>query len=121
MFTIKVRSSFSSAHNLRGYKGNCEDLHGHNWQVEVVAEAEELDKMGMVADFRELKKQLNEVIGRLDHKYLNDLKYFKDINPTSEHIARYIFEEMSAKDAKPGIKKVTVWETEGCSAAYSTQ
>lgn len=119
MFTVTVRSSFSSAHNLRGYKGNCEELHGHNWRVEIEASSEKLDKTGMVADFREIKKSLNDVLGQLDHKYLNELEYFKKINPTSEHIARYIFEEISKRNAELGIKKVTVWETDSFSAAYS--
>ena len=119
MYTVKVRSHFSSAHNLRGYKGKCEDLHGHNWKVEVTACTGELDGLGMVVDFKELKKDLGEVLSGLDHKNLNEIDRFREINPTSENIARYIHEKMSGKRPGAEIKEVTVWETETSSATYS--
>jgi len=77
MFKIKVKSQFSSAHNLRGYKGKCEALHGHNWRVEIIVARDNLDKTGMVMDFTALKKKLNIVLEKLDHKYLNDIPYFR--------------------------------------------
>ncbi|MFH1553016.1 MAG: 6-carboxytetrahydropterin synthase QueD [Candidatus Omnitrophota bacterium] len=119
MYEVKVRSQFSSAHNLRGYKGKCEDLHGHNWRVEVVVRAEGLDSVGMVVDFKEIKDLLNQCVAGLDHKHLNELESFKDVNPTSENIARYIHETISGE--KPGldIKEVTVYETDTSSATYS--
>lgn len=118
MFTVKVGASFSSAHNLRGYKGKCEDLHGHNWRVEVSAASEDLDGIGMVLDFKILKDELKGILSELDHKYLNDVEYFKDVNPTSENIARYIFEKFKEKRPDVAIKKTTVWETDGSSATY---
>ena len=121
MYTITVRSRFSSAHNLRGYKGKCEDLHGHNWTVEIYASSVELNELGMVADFRELKDMLVNIVSEMDHKYLNDLDHFKRFNPTSENIARYVYEEARAKSGGMNIYKVTVWETDGASATYCEQ
>ena len=116
MYKIKVEAHFSSAHNLRGYKGKCEELHGHNWKVEVMAEKEKLDNIGMVMDFKLLKKRLNTVLDKLDHKYLNRLPYFKKFNPTSENIAKFIFDNLKAK--VPAVKSVTVWETGTSVATY---
>ncbi len=118
MYTVSVESRFSSAHNLRGYKGKCEDLHGHNWRVRMSVLSQGLDELGMVRDFTVLKKILNGVIEGLDHKYLNDLEPFKSENPTSENIARYIFEETCRQKPDLGVKEVTVWETETSSASY---
>jgi 6-pyruvoyltetrahydropterin/6-carboxytetrahydropterin synthase len=117
MYSIKVEANFSSAHNLRGYKGKCEDLHGHNWKVEVVAAKNKLDKIGMVADFRFVKDRLNVVTEELDHKYLNNIPYFKKVNPTSENIAKYIYDRL--KSHISGLKSVTVWESENSSATYN--
>ncbi len=75
MYSLKVEGSFSSAHNLRGYKGKCEDLHGHNWRVEICIKSRELDKIGMVQDFKYLKNKLNVVLEKMDHKYLDKLIY----------------------------------------------
>jgi 6-pyruvoyltetrahydropterin/6-carboxytetrahydropterin synthase len=119
MYKIKVRSHFSSAHSLRGYKGKCEDLHGHNWGVEVAVRADKLDKTGMVIDFKELKGMLKEVIAELDHRHLNDLEYFKEANPTSENIARYVFERLTERKTGIDICEVTVFETDTSSATYS--
>ena len=116
MFNIKVEAYFSSAHNLRGYKGKCEELHGHNWKVEVVVIKDELDKIGMVLDFQYLKKNLNAVLEKLDHKYLNKIPYFKKVNPTSENIAKYIYDNL--KSGIPDIKSVTIWENNTSSASY---
>lgn len=116
MYKIKVEADFSSAHNLRGYKGKCEELHGHNWKVELAAGSKKLDKIGMVLDFRFLKDKLNSVLDKLDHKYLNNLDYFKKINPTSENIAKYIYE--SLRDKVPGLVSITVWESEKSCAIY---
>lgn len=116
MHSVKVEAVFSSAHNLRGYRGKCEELHGHNWKVEVVAAKPKLDKTGMVLDFKCLKKKLNKVLERLDHKYLNNLTYFKKVNPTSENIAKYIYDCL--KSQVSSIKSVTVWENNASSATY---
>ncbi len=119
MYTVRVRSDFSSAHNLKGYKGKCEDLHGHNWQVEVVASSGKLDATGMVIDFKELKGLLKESIAELDHKHLNELECFRDMNPTSENIARHVYEDISRRRPGLKLKEVTVWETGSSSATYT--
>ncbi len=116
MYSIKIEGNFSSAHNLRGYRGKCEELHGHNWKVEVVAEKERLDKTAMVLDFKIFKAELNKVLEKLDHKYLNNLDYFKKANPTSENIAKYIYDQLKSRIA--GIKSVVVWENNTSSATY---
>lgn len=85
------------------------------------ASSEKLDELGMVCDFTILKEVLNKVVDELDHKYLNDLEPFKSVNPTSENLARYIFEDVSRARPDFNIKKVTVWETETSSASYTTQ
>ena len=119
MYSVRVRTHFSSAHNLRGYKGKCEDLHGHNWHVELVARAEELDKTGMVVDFKDLKGALKECVAELDHTNLNELEYFRNVNPTSENIARYVYDRISERAKGIAVKEVTVWETDSSSATYS--
>jgi len=116
MYSIKVEAGFSSAHNLRGYKGKCEDLHGHNWQVELIVSKEKPDKIGMVMDFRDLKIKLDRVLEKLDHKYLNNIAYFKRVNPTSENIAKYIYGRLKA--GIPALKSVTVWENAASAATY---
>lgn len=116
MYSLKVQGSFSSAHNLRGYKGKCEDLHGHNWRVEIIVKSTKLDKIGMVSDFKYLKKQLSAVLEEMDHKYLNKLAYFKRVNPTSENIAEYIYKKIQTKI--PLLNSVTVWENDTASATY---
>jgi 6-pyruvoyltetrahydropterin/6-carboxytetrahydropterin synthase len=116
LYSIKVEAGFSSAHNLRGYKGRCEDLHGHNWKVEAVVSSRTLDKTGMVLDFKFLKRELFNILDKLDHKYLNNIPYFKKINPTSENISRYIYFKLKAR--KLDIKSVTVWENSSSCATY---
>ncbi|MFC1709337.1 6-carboxytetrahydropterin synthase QueD [Candidatus Omnitrophota bacterium] len=119
MYEIRVRTEFSSAHRLRGYKGKCEELHGHNWKVEVFVSSGNLDKIGMLVDFKELKAALNQVLKRLDHSYINNLPYFRKINPTSENLAKYIFEKLQSKIRSVKLSKVTVWESDTSAASYS--
>jgi 6-pyruvoyltetrahydropterin/6-carboxytetrahydropterin synthase len=116
MYSVKVEANFSSAHNLRGYKGKCESLHGHNWRIEVEVRSSKLDKTGMVMDFTLLKSRLNSVLDKLDHSYLNDIPYFARVNPTSENIARYIYERL--KISVPRLARVTVWENVQSAATY---
>jgi len=116
MYSIKVEKYFSSAHNLRGYKGKCEELHGHNWKVEVSVAAAKPGKIGMVMDFNDLKAKLDNVLDGLDHKYLNGIPYFKKLNPTSENIARYIYDRMRAQGVRTNL--VTVWESHNTCATY---
>ncbi|MDP8222760.1 MAG: 6-carboxytetrahydropterin synthase QueD [Candidatus Lernaella stagnicola] len=119
MHEITVIRSFSSAHNLRGYRGKCEDLHGHNWRVEITVGAVTLDELGMVLDFKELKKAVDEVLERLDHRLLNDIPPFDEINPSSENLAKYIFEEVAplVDDQRVRLLRCNVWESDN---AYST-
>lgn len=119
MYKVKVVSEFSAGHFLRGYKGRCENIHGHNWKVEVVVSSSELDSSGLVMDFTELRSKLNKVIEKLDHKLLNDLDYFKSNNPTSEVIAYYIFRRL--KEMIPSscrLEEIRVWEKESSCAVY---
>jgi 6-pyruvoyltetrahydropterin/6-carboxytetrahydropterin synthase len=119
-FELIVNTHFAAAHNLRGYHGDCEQLHGHNWAVDLVLEADRLDELGMVLDFREVKRLVREVLEALDHRYLNDLEAFREDNPTTENIARYIHRQLQLNLPEPvRVKKVTAWESEGCGAAYS--
>jgi len=116
MYSVKTEAVFSSAHNLRGYKGKCEELHGHNWKVEAVVSRAKLDKAGMVLDFKRLKLELNRILEKLDHKYLNGLAYFKKVNPTSENIAGYIYDKLKTRIRD--LRAVTVWENNTSCATY---
>ena len=116
MYEIKIQSDFSAAHNLRNYRGKCENLHGHNWKVEAVFTYKKLDKDGMAVDFKKVKALLKEVLEKLDHAYLNETDIFKKLNPTSENIAKFIYEEMKKKDKN--IASVAVWENENSCATY---
>lgn len=118
MYEIYVRRHFSAAHHLRSYNGKCEKLHGHNWTVEVYVACKELNKIGMGIDFRDVKTATEAVLKNLDHTDLNEVLPFKEENPTSENIARYIYSELSVKLNSDAIKvsKVMVRETpeSGC-------
>ncbi len=120
MFELSVEQQFSAAHQLRGYKGKCEALHGHNWRVQVTVSSNKLDDTGMVIDFTELKEMVSEVISPLDHALLNEVFPFTEINPSSENIAKWIFESMKKKLRKRGVSvtSVTVWEGDSSSATY---
>ena len=120
MYNIMVEGKFSAAHNLRGYKGKCEKLHGHNWRIEAVFSGEKLNKQGTLMDFQKARGKLEQVLKNLDHTYLNELPAFKKINSTSENIARYIFTRLESisSDKNLQLKRVTVWETENASASY---
>ena len=120
MYEVAVKSHFSAAHKLRGYRGKCENLHGHNWKVEVVVASVSLNKVGLVIDFKELKEKLAALLKSLDHKYLNDLTYFKKVNPTSENLAKFIYDKLNSKvkNQSRGLISVTVGETETSYATY---
>lgn len=94
-YNLKVLTDFASAHTLRGYPGACSRMHGHNWKVEVEVVATELDEVGMGIDFKRIKQAAKEVADRLDHRYLNDVAPFTDINPTAENIAAHFYHELS--------------------------
>jgi len=117
MYEIKVKANFSSAHNLRNYRGKCEHLHGHNWAIEAIFRYRKLDGDGMAIDFRDAKAMLKRAIDDMDHSYLNELKDFKAANPTSENIAKLIYDRIKKESA--GIKSISVWENESSSATYT--
>lgn len=120
MYKLKIISGFDAAHQLIGYKGKCENLHGHNWKVEVEVIAENLNEIGIVMDFKELKKLTEEVISQLDHSFLNKISPFTEINPSSENLARWIYQSLKNKlKGNPvNLYCVTVWESESASASY---
>jgi len=120
MYELIVRDEFSAAHFLRNYPGACERLHGHNWKVEVCVRAKELNDIGIAMDFKELKGLLKEVLDHLDHQDLNQHPAFSQQNPSSENIARYIFQQLASRLASSPVKlyKVTVCETERSCASY---
>lgn len=116
MYEIKICSSFSAAHNLRDYRGKCENLHGHNWKVEAIFAYKSLDKSGMAVDFKEAKKMLKDVLEEFDHSYLNETGIFKKVNPTSENMAKYIYDRLAKQDSH--ISSVSVWENDNSCATY---
>ncbi len=119
MYEITVKKTFSAAHTLL-IGGKSETLHGHNFTVEVTLSSEQLDDEGLVMDFRVLKEWTDEILAKLDHSYLNELSFFQGINPTSENIARFIYEKISEKILSPScsLHKVAVWESESARAVY---
>ena len=119
MWRLKVIDSFSAAHFLRNYKGKCENLHGHNWKVELEVEGERLDETGLLIDFKELKKILKNVLELLDHRLINDIPPFDWQNPSSENIAKFISEKVEER-LPEGVRvaSVTVWESERACATY---
>jgi 6-pyruvoyltetrahydropterin/6-carboxytetrahydropterin synthase len=127
MYEVSVEGHFAAAHNLRGYQGNCEHLHGHNWRVKATVSAACLGSVGMAVDFRVLKRALATILDEFDHKYLNkDVPAFREgaENPTTENLAREIFGRLGAPGVLPeGVRpvRVTVWESPGCSASYSEE
>jgi len=123
LYSLRVASEFAAAHHLRHYEGDCNRLHGHNWRVEAEVEARELDSAGMGIDFREIRRNLRAITERLDHRYLNELDPFTELNPTAENIARHIHGELSARLNGPVIRvvAVTVWENDRASVRYTHQ
>lgn len=119
-YEIHVKAEFSAAHCLRGYQGNCERVHGHNWTVEVFVRCIRLNEIGIGIDFRDVKKSLGQVVEKLDHSHLNDLNEFLEMNPTSENVARFIYRELGARINSGAVKvsKVKVSETPGAGVYY---
>jgi 6-pyruvoyltetrahydropterin/6-carboxytetrahydropterin synthase len=123
MFEVTVEDTFAAGHALRGYRGKCENPHGHNYRVRVTLAGEELDHIGLLYDFKDLKAAMGEVIDRLDHQFLNDLEPFKQLNPSAENLARYFYQETNAQlrkatNGRVQVKDVTVWETDTTTARY---
>jgi len=120
MYEVKIKADFSAAHSLREVGGKCESLHGHNFIVEVVVESDFLDEGGMVIDFRLLKGKTKAILEALDHRYLNEIPFFADMNPSSENLAAHIFGELSRQIDHGSLKvsRVSVWESGTSRATY---
>jgi 6-pyruvoyltetrahydropterin/6-carboxytetrahydropterin synthase len=120
-FEVMIERNFSSAHQLRGYKGKCENLHGHNYKIEIYARGRELDNIGLLVDFGELKTAADEVVQYLDHRNINELPPFDlELNPSAENLARYILERVAASvgDERVKVYKVRCFETPTSVATY---
>ena len=124
MFEVTVEQTFAAGHALREYKGKCENVHGHNYRVQVTVEGERLNRIGLLVDFVELKRVVREVIAYLDHQFINDLEPFTTLNPSAENIAKYFYDEVStrmapATEGTPArIAQIKVWETDTSIAVY---
>jgi 6-pyruvoyltetrahydropterin/6-carboxytetrahydropterin synthase len=120
MYEVTIIKSFSAAHVLAEIGGKCEELHGHNFKVELTVAAPKLNPAGLLIDFRVLKNWLAEILEDIDHKYLNTLPFFAGINPSAENIAKYISEKMESEAKKASVKviKVKVWESENAAVTY---
>lgn len=121
MYELKVITQFAAAHQLRMFRGKCENLHGHNWRIEVHLAGNRLNDTGLLMDFREVKEATDGILEELDHSLLNELPRFRDQNPSSENIAAYVFEKLSNKLNNTGVRvtKVTAWESDSAAASYS--
>ncbi len=122
MFEITVEDSFAAGHALRNYRGKCENLHGHNYKVRITLAGERLEN-GLLFDFKDVKSVLGDIIDRLDHQYLNDLEPFREQNPSAENMAKYLYDEASARlrqstDGRVSVRRVRVWETDTTTATY---
>ena len=120
-FEVMIERNFSSAHQLRGYKGKCENLHGHNYRVEIFARGRELDHIGLLVDFGDLKTAADEIVQYLDHRNINELPPFDaELNPSAENLARYILERVAARvgDERVEVYKVRCYETPTSVATY---
>jgi 6-pyruvoyltetrahydropterin/6-carboxytetrahydropterin synthase len=120
IFEVKVISSFAAAHNLKDFRGKCENLHGHNWKVEVVLRGTALEQNGILIDFGEVKASVRGALEEVDHRYLNELPFFEQNNPSSENIARFLFETLSARFNTGGrwLYSVSAWESADACATY---
>ncbi|MHB9093668.1 MAG: 6-carboxytetrahydropterin synthase QueD [Eubacteriales bacterium] len=123
MYEISAFGHFDAAHFLRGYPGKCANIHGHRWKVEITLQGANLNQLGILIDFMEVKRMLKEVVDIFDHKMINDVPPFDSLNPTAENIAKFVFDEMSGRlksltGDSIGITRVTVWESDAACAAY---
>jgi len=121
MFEVSVQQTFAAGHALRNYRGKCENVHGHNYRVQVTLEGEQLDSIGLLADFVEIKRAMKDVIDYLDHRFINDLPPFDELNPSAENIAKFFHDRISGgmkTEVPVRISEVKVWETDTSSAVY---
>jgi 6-pyruvoyltetrahydropterin/6-carboxytetrahydropterin synthase len=123
MFQVTVEDTFAAGHFLRNYRGKCENPHGHNYKVRVTLEGQDLDKAGLLLDFKDLKDVMKHVIDRLDHQMINDVEPFTVLNPSAENLAKYFYQETNAKlkvtsNGRVHVRDVTVYETDTTTATY---
>lgn len=119
MFEISIKEYFCAAHRLKGYKGSCANLHGHNWEVEAFFRGNRLNRLGMLVDFRIIKGLLHRILAKMDHHELNQLPCFKKVNPTSENIAKFVYNELARKTRTDcRLHRVRVSESPGSAAIY---
>lgn len=122
-FTLKITTDFAAAHTLRDYPGDCSRMHGHNWKVEVAVTATALDDKGMGVDFKVIKLAARELAGQLDHRYLNEIPPFDNINPTAENIAVFLYQGLSKmlNTERIRVSEVALWETERACVRYTEE
>ena len=123
MFEVTVEETFAAGHYLRNYKGKCENPHGHNYKVLVTLQGKELDKAGLLLDFKDLKQAMRAVVERLDHQMINDVPPFTEVNPSAENLAKYFYEESNTRlktvtNGRVSVKAVTMFETDTTNATY---
>jgi len=121
MFEVTIEETFAAGHALRNYRGKCENVHGHNYRCQVTMEGEQLDSVGLLVDFVELKRTVHSVLDRLDHQWLNDYPPFNEFNPSAENIAKHIYDEvLKGLPERGGVRlaAVKLWETDTASAIY---
>ena len=127
MFEVTVEQTFAAGHSLREYKGKCENVHGHNYRVQVTVEGEKLNRIGLLVDFVDLKRAVRQVIEKLDHQFINDVEPFTTVNPSAENLAKYFYDEVSRalnieasnfNDAPVRIAQIKIWETDTSIAIY---
>jgi 6-pyruvoyltetrahydropterin/6-carboxytetrahydropterin synthase len=124
MFEVTVEDTFAAGHYLRNYKGKCENPHGHNYKIRVTLAGKELDKAGLLLDFKDLREVMRHTIERLDHQMINDIEPFTSLNPSAENLAKYFYDQASARlgaltNGRVKVRNVTVFETDVTTATYS--
>ena len=119
MFEVSVEETFAAGHALRGYGGKCENVHGHNYRVQLTIVGPELDQIGLLVDFVEVKRLIRGIVDRLDHRFINDLAPFDEVNPSAENLAKYFYDEITEQLAgRVRLGQVKIWETDITSATY---
>lgn len=119
MFEVSVEETFAAGHSLRNYRGKCENVHGHNYRVQITVEGEDLNSIGLLVDFSDVKRAIRAIVARLDHQFINDIPPFDTVNPSAENMARYFYDEICAGlPPGPRVREVKIWETDTTSATY---
>jgi 6-pyruvoyltetrahydropterin/6-carboxytetrahydropterin synthase len=120
MFEISVEYAFAAGHALRNYNGKCEHVHGHNYKVRVTVAGDKLNAAGLLMDFVDLRAEIKGLVEKFDHRFLNDIPPFDQLNPSAENLAKYICDEIEPQARNQGlqVQGVTIWETDTTSATY---